>query len=99
MRFKLFKRKSHKIPVKVNKESCLLKDIGYIEDVLSLDSVNNIMRDLDKIKPHISDMVVIWLDKRDNRYYYQFTPETLSSTATWLLENTKLDVLNNEDSE
>jgi hypothetical protein len=58
--------------------------------------VNGILADLEKVKPDISDLVVIYLNRSDKRYHAQFTDSTLESTAVWMLENVKLDILNNE---
>jgi hypothetical protein len=65
-----------------------------VNDLLARDDVNGILADLDKEKPNIQDLVVVYIDRRDNRYYAKWTEATLVSTAVWMLESTKLDLLN-----
>ncbi len=67
-----------------------------VSDLLARDDVNGILSDLDEVKPHIKDAVIIYLDKRDNSYYWQMTNGTLISTAVWMLESTKLDILTSD---
>lgn len=73
--------------------STALRKVKTVEDLLARDDVNAVLQELDDTKPNISDMVVIWLDKRDDTFYYEITKGTLVSTATWLLESTKIDLL------
>jgi len=80
---------SHKIP-----NSARLTKVKTISDLLTRDDINGILADLDKEKPNISDLVVIYLDKRDKQCYFQITEGTLTDRTTWMLESTKLDVLN-----
>lgn len=75
------------------------KRITTIEDMLARDDVNDILRDLDKDKPNISELLVIYLDRRDGKLYYQVTKETLVPLATWMLEATKLEMLSDEEEE
>ena len=64
-----------------------------INDLLTRDDINGILSDLDKDKPDIRDLIVIYVDKRDKSFSYYLTQDTLISTATWMLEATKLDLL------
>ncbi len=73
------------------------KRLTTIEDVLTRDDVNGILADLYKVKPNISDLIVIYMDSKDERYHFITTDNTLVSTATWLLESVKLDLLNSEE--
>ncbi len=65
-----------------------------INDLLTKDDINGILADLEKIKPNIKDLIVIYMDK-NNKYSWQITGNTLESLAVWLLESVKLDLLNN----
>ena len=89
--------RAHRLPVGATKRK-RSRRVTTIEDILARDDVNGILQELDKEKPHISDMLVIWLDKREGQFYYQMTDGTKVSTATWLLEATKFDVIS-EDTE
>lgn len=70
-----------------------------VADLLTRDNVNDILNDLEEMRPNIGDLIVIYVDKRDKRFCYQVTEDTLVSTATWLLESTKLEIINSEDEE
>ena len=80
-------RRSHRIP-----NSARLPKIKTVNDLLTRDDINGILADLDEAKPDISDLIVIYVDKDKNRYFLT-TEDTLTSTATWMLESTKLDVI------
>ena len=67
-----------------------------INDLLTRDDVNGILENLNKVKPNITAAIVIYMDK-DERYHRQITDGTLISTAVWMLESTKLDLLNAEE--
>jgi len=84
-------RRSHRIP-----NSARLPKVKTINDLLTRDDINGILADLDKAKPNISDLIVIYMDKDKNRYFLT-TEDTLVSTATWMLEGTKLDVILEDD--
>lgn len=73
--------------------------ITTVNDLLTRDDVNGILAQLEGLKPHITDLIIIGMDRRDNRYHWMITENTLVSTATWMLESTKLDLLNSEDDE
>ncbi len=70
-----------------------------INDLLTSDEVNGILGELDKVKPHITDCIVIYTDKRDGKFHWQVTDNTLASLAVWLLESAKLDLLTAGDEE
>lgn len=69
-----------------------------VNDLLARDDVNGILADLDKVKPNVQDLIVIYVDA-ESRYHWQITNSTLVSTATWMLESTKLDLLNTNSEE
>lgn len=68
-----------------------------INDLFATDEVNGLLHELDEERPNISDIVVIWVNNKDNQPYYDATPNTLKSTITWLLESTKLCILNDDE--
>lgn len=82
---------THKKPIKLPRKK---KSVCTINDVLTTDDINGILADLEKTKPEIQDLIVIYLDKKTQKYVWQITDNTLSSTAVWMLESTKLDILN-----
>jgi hypothetical protein len=81
------KKNTHRIP-----NSVRLPKVKTVNDLLTRDDINGILADLDEAKPDISDLIVIYMDKDKNRCFL-ITEDTLNSTATWLLETTKLDVI------
>ena len=85
------KGRSHRIP-----NSARITKVETVNDLLTRDDINGILADLDKEKPNISDLIVIYLNKDDKRCYFQITEDTLTDRATWMLESTKLDVLNED---
>jgi len=84
------KKNTHRIP-----NSAKLTKVKTINDLLTRDDINGILADLDEAKPDISDLIVIYMDKDKNRCF-QITEDTLVSTATWMLESTKLDMINED---
>jgi hypothetical protein len=66
-----------------------------INDLLVKDDINGILSDLDKSKPDIKDLIVIQLP-RDGGYRMWITEDTLESTAVWLLECVKNDIINDK---
>ncbi len=68
-----------------------------VNDLLTKDDINGILNHLDTVKPHITAAIVIYMDKRDNKYHWQITEDTLVSLATWMLESIKLELLNADD--
>ncbi len=77
----------------------LLKGIKTVNDILARDNVNGILNALDKAKPHIQDLIVIYIDRRNNRKYWNGTDDTTKPIATWMLETTKLELLNDDSEE
>lgn len=73
--------------------------ITTVEDILARDDVNEILGELNKVKPDISDLIVIYYDKENNRWNFKITGDTLSSTLIWMLEVTKNDILNYDSEE
>lgn len=71
----------------------MLKGVKTLNDLMARDGVNGILRDLDENKPHIGDMVVIYLDKRTNNFVCQITDGTPFSTANWMLDSIKYGYL------
>ena len=86
-------RREHRIP-----KSAKLTKVKTVNDLLTRDDINGMLADLDKEKPNISDLIVIYLDKRDKRYHFQITEDTLNAVAVWLLQQVNQDILN-EDTE
>ena len=86
-------RRKHRI----TKSAKIPKRVMTVNDILARDDVNGILADLDKLKPNIKTLIVIYLDNKDNKYHWRITDGTWVSTATWMLESTKLDLLNSED--
>lgn len=78
--------------------SAKLPKVNTINDLFARADINSIINELDKEKPNMSDLIVIWLDKNDKTFYFSITEDTFTSTAVWMLEGTKLDVLS-EDTE
>ena len=82
-------------PVKRVKRTNLLKrKLVTVDDLFTLDDVNDILEKVNKSKSHYSDIIVIVIDKDTEEYSWLLTNNTLESTAVWLLENTKNDLLN-----
>ncbi len=75
------------------------KRITTIDGLLARDDVNGILDDLNKVKPNIQDLVVIYIDNSDGNRHFKMTEGTLQSLAVWMLETAKLDLLNNENEE
>lgn len=82
-----------KLPHRMPKLARLPK-IKTINDLLTRDDINGILADLDREKPNISDLIVIYFNKQTNKYCFQLTDNTFIDRATWLLETTKFDILN-----
>lgn len=70
----------------------LPKRVTTVSDLFTRDDVNDILSDLTKRKDKITAMVVITLDK-DNMQHWWITDGTLCSTATWMMECTKYDLI------
>ena len=66
-----------------------------INDLLARDDVNGIIENLNEVKPNITAALVIYLDK-DNICHYQGTEDTLESTLVWMLETTKLNLIDRD---
>ena len=75
-----------------------LPRVRTVDDLLARDDVNGILADLAKLKPDIKSLIMIYLDHKDV-YHWNITDNTLESTATWMLESTKLDLLSREQEE
>lgn len=85
------KKRSHKVPV-----SARLPKVKTINDLLARADINSIINELDKEKPNMSDLIVIWMGKETKQYHFQITEETLNCLAVWMLEGVKLDVMNED---
>ncbi len=68
--------------------------VTTVNDLLARDDINGILKDLDKVKPHITDCIVIYVDKRDNKIHWNNTEDTLTSLAVYMLESVKLRLMN-----
>jgi 3-methyladenine DNA glycosylase AlkC len=75
------------------------KRITTLNDIFTRDDVNGILNDLDKVKPNINDLVVIYVDAKNHKCDWLITDGTLVSTAIWMLESVKLDLLYADDEE
>ncbi len=93
------RKQKNELPLKLTQKAKLPKRVTTVEDVLASDEINYILSDLNKEKPHISDLIVIYTDRRDGQLYFQTTRNTLVSMATWMLEATKFDLLNEGEEE
>jgi hypothetical protein len=84
-------KKSHKVQIGKVK---LLKSNKPIfpEDLFASEDVNRILEDLQKTKPTIKNLIVLWQD--DDSTYWEITKDTNESTAIWMLESAKFDLLN-----
>ena len=67
-----------------------------LNDLFARDDVNDLLATVDKHKADITDCVIIYLDK-NRTYHWAVTKDTLESTAVWLLESTKHDLLHSDD--
>ena len=85
---------SHRMP-----RSARLPKVKTINDLLTRDDINGMLADLDKEKPNISDLIVIYLNKDTKKYNFQITEDTLNTTAVWLLQQANQDVLNDDTEE
>lgn len=72
-----------------------LKNIHSVEDLLTRDDINDMLRDLDKNRIEITDLIIIWQNK-DEEIIYDITPNTKLSLAILMLESTKIDLLRDE---
>ena len=81
------KRNKQSNPVKLTK-------VKTINDILARDDINGILADLDKMKPDISDLIVIHYDKEKDTYGFQITEDTNNALIVFLLEAIKLDIMN-----
>lgn len=85
---------THRIP-----NSAKLTKVKTINDLLTRDDINGILAEMDKRKPDITDMIIIFYDKEKDIYGWQVTEDTSAPLATYLLESTKLDLLSPADTE
>ena len=80
--------------IKIGKVKLLKSDRPiFPEDLLASDDINQILEDVNKVKPDIKHLIILWVDKDDN-LYFETPDDTPQSIATWMLECTKLDILN-----
>ncbi len=73
------------------------KRITTVNDLLARDDVNNILADLEKVKPHITDCIIIYRLKGEEFDHYQITENTSNELIVWMLERVKLNEILNED--
>jgi len=84
----------HRIP-----NSARLTKVKTVNDLLTRDDINGILADMDRRKPNVTDMIIIFYNKKTDTYGWQITDDTLAPLATYLLESTKLDLLSPVDNE
>lgn len=82
-------RRQHRMP-----NSARLPKVKTINDLLTRDDVNGILADMNKRKPDVTDMIVIYYNKEGNLYGWQITDNTHESLVVWLLESAKKDLMN-----
>ncbi len=70
-----------------------------VNDLLARDDVNGILIDLDKEKPNITDMIVIYYKKDRDCIGWQTTGDTHESKIIWMLEVVKTNILSSEEGE
>lgn len=88
------KNKTHKVEIGKAK---LSKNLNVtVNDLLARDDVNEVLRDIDTIKPEIDSLIAIWIDK-DDKLHWEITDNTLTSQLIWALESVKHDMLNEDD--
>lgn len=87
----------HSNKPKTNKRKKASRIPSRIEDLLAMDNVNDVLQEIDNTKPHISDILVIYIDKRDNQIYFEPTKETLRSLLVFMMESVKLTLLTEDD--
>jgi hypothetical protein len=88
-------KRIHRLPIGAIKPATLSK-VKNIEDLFTRADINGILNKLDKEKPDIDDLIVIWVNKKDE-LYFTITDKTLVSRATYMLEATKIDLLTGDD--
>ncbi len=86
-------RRSNRLPQNVKLPK---RKLVTINDLLMKDDVRGVFNEIEKVKPYIKDCIVIYIDSRDGLKHGQITDDTPVSLATWMLEVTKLDMLNAE---
>ncbi len=70
-----------------------LARVKTINDLFADDEINGILKDLQEMKPDIGSIIVLYIDKRDNRLHWTYNDGILQSTAVWMLESAKMDFL------
>lgn len=76
----------------IPKSATRAKRATTINDLLARDDINGILSDLNKEKPSMTDLIVIYVDKEGLKW--QYTDDTLVSKAVWMIECMKFDLLN-----
>lgn len=79
---------------RISKPTRIPKSIKTVDDLLAKDDINGMIADLTKLRGKIKDLVIIYTINDTENYAYSISDETLISKATWLLESTKLHMLN-----
>ena len=82
--------KNHRLPKRTR-----LTKVNTVDDLLTRDDINGMLADLNNLKKDIDDLIIIYTDKGRN-YWFQITEGTLISTAIWMLESTKVDLLHDD---
>jgi len=63
-----------------------------VNDLLTRDDVNGMLKDLQDKKPGIKNLVIIYTDG-DNVNHWSITSDTNSSMAVWMIESMKFDIM------
>lgn len=81
--------------VKTNKSSPRKKHLVTVNDLLTRDDVNGMLQDLQKKKVGIKNLIIIYTDD-NSANHWEITSDTTSSLAVWMLESTKMDVMDGD---
>ena len=87
-------KRVHRLPIKATKPITLRRAKSF-SDILAQDDINSILNELNDSKPDIKDLIVIWVDKKDD-LWFQTTKDLKQTISIWMLESTKLDLLNED---
>jgi hypothetical protein len=75
----------------------LPKTVKTLTDLFTQDDVSDILNKLAKYKPNIKELIVITVDRETGIYTFHCNDSLLESTAVWLLESVKRDIMRDED--
>jgi len=70
--------------------------VTTVADLFASDDVKGIIKDLRGRQADIKELLICWVD-RDSSVHWEVTSDTLESTAVWMLEYTKKQIMAEED--